>query len=101
MTLNKTSQCNKVDAVRLLVKFTFIKGSEVRAQLHYTEKMKHLIKNKTVFKLEKVEIFSTLLINKSFYRYVGIYLSLNVSSLKSNQQSHYTECYLSSEETDF
>ena len=30
LTLNRTSRCNKVDAVRLQVKFTFTKGSEVR-----------------------------------------------------------------------
>ena len=29
-TLSRTSRCNKVDAVRLSVKFTFTKGSEVR-----------------------------------------------------------------------
>ena len=29
-TLNRTSRCNKVDAVRLKVEFTFTKGSAVR-----------------------------------------------------------------------
>ena len=30
LTLNRTSRCNKVDAVRLQVKFTFTEGSEGR-----------------------------------------------------------------------
>jgi len=38
LTLNWTSRCNKVDAVRLSVKFTITKGSEVRAiYTHYLQ----------------------------------------------------------------
>ena len=47
-TLNRTSRCNKVDADRLQVEFTFIKGSEVRERSQMLESDENKTKKKVI-----------------------------------------------------